>query len=307
LKEGDFMGIPDYETLMLPILKKLSDDKEYKTRELKDFIIQEFHISPEETKILIPSGRAKLVDNRVGWACTYLRKAGLIHSPQRAINKITSDGLQLLKNNPKEINNKTLMQINSFKDFQNRKKEIEEEKAQEIETAKKTPEEIIGTQNQIIIDTLKNDLLEILSQVEPSQFEQIVVDLLIAMGYGGSVEDAGSAIGQTNDGGIDGVIKEDELGLDSIFIQAKRWQNSVPIKEVRDFAGALLSKRSNKGVFITTSSFSPQAYEFVESIDRKIILIDGDRLARLMLRYNLGFAVKEVIELKEIDTDYFNN
>ena len=300
------MAIPDYETLMLPILKYLADKKEKKTREITNHIIDIYKITPEEAKQLIPSGRAKLIDNRVGWACTYLRKAGLIESPQRAINNITDNGIKTLSQNLEKIDNNYLKEFDKFNKFRERKNNeiIENDSLIEI-NEQKTPEEIIGLQSQIIDESIKNDLLEILSKVEPSQFEQIVVDLLVAMGYGGTIEDAGSAIGQTNDGGIDGVIKEDVLGLDTIFIQAKRWQNPVPIKEVRDFAGALLSKRSNKGVFITTSSFSSSAYDFVSTIDRKIILIDGERLTALMLKYNLGVSLKETIEIKEVDSDYF--
>jgi len=300
------VAIPDYETLMLPILEFLADKEEKKTREITNYIIDLYKISSDEAKQLIPSGRAKLIDNRVGWACTYLRKAGLIESPQRAINKITEIGIKTLSKNLEKIDNNYLKEFDKFNEFQERKNNQNTENDKTIEiNEQKTPEEIIGLQSQIIDESIKNDLLEILSKVEPAQFEQIVVDLLVAMGYGGTIEDAGSAIGQTNDGGIDGVIKEDVLGLDTIFIQAKRWQNSVPIKEVRDFAGALLSKRSNKGVFIATSSFSSSAYEFVSTIDRKIILIDGARLTSLMLKYNLGVSLKETIEIKEVDSDYF--
>lgn len=300
------MAIPDYETLMLPILKYLADKREKKTREITNHIIDLYKVTPEEAKQLIPSGRAKLIDNRVGWACTYLRKAGLIESPQRAINNITDNGIKTLSQNLEKIDNHYLKEFDKFNKFREHKNNeiIKDDSTIEI-NEQKTPEEIIGLQSQIIDESIKNDLLEILSKVEPAQFEQIVVDLLVAMGYGGTIEDAGSAIGQTNDGGIDGVIKEDVLGLDTIFIQAKRWKNPVPIKEVRDFAGALLSKRSNKGVFITTSSFSTSAYDFVSTIDRKIILIDGERLTALMLKYNLGVSLKETIELKEVDSDYF--
>ncbi|WP_319416453.1 restriction endonuclease [Marispirochaeta aestuarii] len=300
------MSIPDYETLMLPILKLLSDEKSRKTSELVNSMIKEFNISPEDAKELIPSGRAKLINNRVGWACTYLRKAGLIESPQRAINKITDEGIKALKNEPIKIDNKFLLKFEKFQEFRNdRSENIDKSKEQNIAIEEKTPEEIIGIQSQIINKSVGRDLLDIITGIEPEAFEQLVVDLLLAMGYGGTVEDAGSAIGKTNDGGIDGVIKEDVLGLDTIFIQAKRWKGTIPIKEVRDFAGALLSKRSNKGVFITTSNFPDGAYDFVEKIDRKIILVDGIRLSNLMIKYNLGVSVKETIEIKEIDTDYF--
>jgi restriction system protein len=293
------MAIPDYETLMLPILQYLSDRNIKKTREIINKIIQVYEIPPDETKKLIPSGRAKLIDNRVGWACTYLRKYGLISSPQRGQNQITQEGLDLLSKDPKRIDSKMLKKL--YQEEGSPGSPVESES----DLSDKTPEEIIGIQSEIIKQSLAKDLLNYISKIEPEQFEQLVVDLLLAMGYGGTVEDAGSAIGQSNDGGIDGIIKEDVLGLDTIYIQAKRWQNIVPIKEIRDFAGALLSKRSNKGVFITTSNFPPSAHDFVSTIDRKIILIDGKRLAELMIKYNLGVSIKAQISIKEIDIDYF--
>ena len=268
-------------------------------------IIREFKITPEETKELIPSVRAKLIDNRVGWACTYLRKYALMSSPQCGQNQITDEGINILSLKPNRIDNKFLKQLyqdeasDSFLDLKSRMN------IDENDISNKTPEEIIGIQSEIINESLAKDLLNYISQIEPEQFEQLVVDLLLAMGYGGTVEDAGSAIGRSNDGGIDGLIKEDVLGLDTIYLQAKRWQNTIPIKEIRDFAGELLSKRSNKGVFITTSNFPPSAYEFVSAIDRKIILIDGNRLTQLMIKFNLGVSIKEQISIKEIDIDYF--
>jgi restriction system protein len=297
------MPIPDYETLMLPILQFLSDRKLKKTREIINHIIAKYEITPEEAKKLIPSGRAKLVDNRVGWACTYLRKAGLIISPRRGQNHITQTGLEVLSQRIERIDNKFLKPF--FQEDSSNEDSNEDELFANKDLSEKTPEEIIGIQSEIINASLTKDLLTYVSSVEPDQFEQLVIDLLLSMGYGGTVEDAGSAIGRSNDGGIDGLIKEDVLGLDTIYIQAKRWQNSVPIKEVRDFAGALLSKRSNKGVFITTSTFPSSAQEFVNSIDRKIILIDGKLLAHLMIKYNLGVSVKDTIEIKEVDIDYF--
>jgi restriction system protein len=298
------MAIPDYETLMLPILHFLSEGGVKKTREIINKIIREFEITPEETKELIPSGRAKLIDNRVGWACTYLRKHGLMSSPQRGQNRITDEGINILSSKPDRIDSKLLKKLyhdEASDKFLDTKSRID---IDENDISNKTPEEIIGIQSEIINQSLAKDLLNNISQIEPEQFEQLVVDLLLAMGYGGTVEDAGSAIGRSNDGGIDGLIKEDVLGLDTIYLQAKRWQNTIPIKEIRDFAGALLSKRSNKGVFITTSNFPPSAHEFVSAIDRKIILIDGNRLTQ-MIKYNLGVSIKEQISIKEIDIDYF--
>jgi restriction system protein len=247
-----------------------------------------------------------VLSNRVGWACTYLRKAGLISSPQRTINVITDDGLAALAKKPGYIDVKFLSQYPAFQGFREDKNDSSAEPVEPPPADdQKTPEEIIGLQSRIIDGSIAHDLLDLIAQMEPDAFEQLVVDLLLAMGYGGSEEDAGKAIGQSSDGGIDGIIKEDVLGLDSIYVQAKRWQGTVPVKEVRDFAGALLSKKSNKGVFITTSTFPENAHDFVQSIDRKIILIDGTMLAELMIKFNLGVKTKATVRIKEIDSDYF--
>lgn len=306
--------IPDYETLMLPILKTLGDGNTWRTREIVARMGEEFNLSEEELRAMIPSGRAKLIQNRVGWACTYLRKAGLIESVRRGHNRISAVGRKILKNPPERMDNAYLTQFASFQEFREKSDSavpsdsdatFSMDDSQVRATEHGTPDEIIHAQNAVLHAALRKDLTEQVLAMDPDQFEQLVVDLLVAMGYGGSVLDAGRAIGRSNDGGIDGVIKEDVLGLDTIYIQAKRWQNTVPIKEVRDFAGALLSKRSVKGVFITTSSFPPGAHDFVASIDRRIILIDGERLASLMIQFNLGVSVAETIQLKEVDYDYF--
>ncbi|MEX2444153.1 MAG: restriction endonuclease [Alkalispirochaeta sp.] len=306
--------IPDYETLMLPILKALSNGETWRTREIVARMGQEFELSDEEMREMIPSGRAKLIQNRVGWACTYLRKAGLIESVRRGHNRISEAGRKILKDSPERIDNEYLTQFSSFQEFREKSDlaaapdaitAVATDDSGGTATEHGTPDEIIHAQYALLNAALRKDLTEQVLAMDPDQFEQLVVDLLVAMGYGGSVVDAGRAIGRSNDGGIDGVIKEDVLGLDTIYIQAKRWQNTVPIKEVRDFAGALLSKRSVKGVFITTSSFPSGAHDFVASIDRRIILIDGERLAGLMIQFNLGVAVAETIHLKEVDSDYF--
>jgi restriction system protein len=230
------MAIPDYETLMLPILQFLSHSDIKKTREIINKIIQAFEITSDETKELIPSGRAKLIDNRVGWARTYLRKYGLISSPQRGQNRITDEGLDLLSKNPDRIDSKLLKKLYQEETPGSSLDNDSEIDFTENDITDKTPVEIIGIQSEIIKQSLAKDLLSYISKIEPEEFEQLVVDLLLAMGYGGTVGDAGSAIGRSNDGGIDGLIKEDVLGLDTIYLQAKRWQNTVPIKEIRDFA-----------------------------------------------------------------------
>ncbi len=308
--------IPDYETLMLPILNALSDGQTWRTREIVARMGEEFELSEDEMREMIPSGRAKLIQNRVGWACTYLRKAGLIESVRRGHNLITEAGRKILNDPPERIDNTYLTQFSSFQEFREKGDlaaapdavtAIANDDSQGAAAEHGTPDEIIHAQTTVLNAALRKDLTEQVLAMDPDQFEQLVVDLLVAMGYGGSVVDAGRAMGRSNDGGIDGVIKEDVLGLDTIYIQAKKWKNTVPIKEVRDFAGALLSKRSVKGVFITTSAFPSGAHDFVASIDRRIILIDGERLADLMIQFNLGVSVAETIELKELDYDYFGN
>ncbi len=306
--------VPDYETLMLPVLRNLADGETWRTADIVARIGEEFELSDDDMREKIPSGRAKLIQNRVGWACTYLRKAGLIESVRRGYNRISEAGREILVSAPERIDNDYLAQFDSFQEFRERSTVNQnassngndsEETVAVAAAVSGTPEEIIDAQGAIINAALRKDLMEQVVALSPDQFEQLVVDLLVAMGYGGSVADAGRAIGRSNDGGIDGVIKEDVLGLDTIYIQAKRWQNTVPIREIRDFAGALLSKRSVKGVFIATSSFPPGAHEFVASIDRRIILIDGNRLADLMIQFNLGVSIGETIHLKEVDYDYF--
>jgi len=300
------VSIPDYETLMLPVLEFLADGQTRKTSELIAYITKRFELTPEDLKVLIPSGGGKLIHNRVGWACTYLRKAGLIQSPQRAHNRITESGKKVLAQKPEKINVKFLKTLKAFEGFLDPKEPAEKTDQTPYQPpGEKTPDEIIGEQSDLINSSLASDLLDQVSTMEPAAFEQLVVDILLAMGYGGTADDAGKAIGQSNDGGVDGVIMEDVLGLDTIYIQAKRWKNTVPVKEIRDFAGALMSKRSNKGVFITTSNFPPSAREFTNSVALKIILIDGKKLADLMLKYNLGVTTKRIIEIKEIDSDYF--
>jgi restriction system protein len=298
------MPIPDYETLLYPILEFLSDRNVKRTREIINHVIDKYEISAEEIKITVPSNeKAKLIDNRVYWACTYLRKAMLIVSPQRGHNQITEDGLDILSQGLKQIDSKFLESLLKDKDEPGSGGEI----ILENNLLHKTPDEIIGIQKTIIEQSLAKDLLKNVSEMEPSQFEELAVDLLVAMGYGGPIENTINVVGQPGDGGIDGMIKEDVLGLNTIYLQAKRWRKTVvPLGEVRDFAGALQAKHSNKGVFITTSSFSSDAYKFVNSIASKIILIDGENLVRLMIKYNLGVSVRETVKIKEIDPIYFS-
>ncbi len=301
------MPIPDFQTFMRPLLQSISNGLEHDLKEVKKALIQEFSVTDEELLIKIPSQRAYQFDNRLGWANTYLKKAGLIASRKRGYLQITDQGKTFLKEHPLQIKVSDLKSIDEFKNFHtaNGTGTTKETAEITIEDTEKSPEEIIDTAYNLVFNGLVVELLSTIQTCTPGFFEKLVVDLLITMGYGGSRKEAGSAIGKSGDGGIDGVIHEDKLGLDSIYIQAKRYKNTVPVNEIRDFAGSLLGKKARKGVFITTSDFPKSAYEFVNSIEPKIILIDGEKLASLMIEHNVGITVKDSYVLKGIDNDYF--
>lgn len=299
------MSIPDFQSIMLPLLTAISDGVEHDLKEVKTKLISHFSISEDELRIKIPSGRSFLFDNRLGWAKTYLKKAGLISSARRGYLQITELGSDFQKHHIKGIKVSDLNKIKQFKDFHQVKgKEDIEIDIPEMEI--RSPEEVIDSAFEVIKNDLRSELISTIKSCSPLFFEKMVIDLLIKMGYGGSRREAGTAIGKSGDGGIDGIINEDKLGLDSIYIQAKRWENTVPIKEIRDFAGSLLSKKARKGVFIITSEFPKSAYDFVNSIEPRIILIDGNKMASLMIEHNVGVSTKEVYEIKNIDHDYFD-
>lgn len=302
--------IPDYQTIMLPLLKTMSDEKTHKLRELIEILAVHFQLSEDEKKELLPSGSQAIFDNRVGWAKFYLEKANLLKTEKRGSYHITDLGQNFLKSNPTELRTKDLEEFKAFKEFKqsiNVKNEIDDtdEGNHENGESNKTPEEALEYAYQKLKNDLSRDLLDTIKNCSPAFFEKLVIDLLTKMGYGGSRKDAGKALGKSGDGGIDGIIKEDKLGLDTIFIQAKRWENAVPVREIRDFAGALLSKKARKGIFITTSSFPQSAYQFVNSIEHKIILIDGEGLTDLMFEFNVGLSTQSAYEVKKIDSDYF--
>jgi restriction system protein len=296
------MPIPDFQTIMLPLLKFLGDKKEHSLRETIEYLAEEFKLTEEERKELLPSGQQATFDNRVGWTRTYLKKAGLIESTKRAYFKISNRGMQVLKEKPKFINIKYLDQFPEFIEFRKRKKEKKERKPISDEAP---PEELIESAYQILRDNLATELLQSVKNCSPSFFEKLVVDLLVKMGYGGTRKDAGQAIGRTGDGGIDGIIKEDRLGLDVLYIQAKRWENTVGRPEIQKFAGALQGQKAKKGIFITTSNFTHEAQNYVKNIESKIILIDADLLADFMIDHNIGVSPVASYELKRIDMDYF--
>lgn len=301
--------IPDYQSLMLPLLKLVSDRQEHKYRDLIENLATEFQVTDEERKELLASGNQAIFDNRVGWAKTYLKKAGLLDSPKRATFVITQIGLDTLKKNPDRVDAKYLRQFPAFLDFQNasRNDNETEEEIIIVETNEQTPEENLDKAYQRIRKSLASELLNRVVELSPTFFERLVVELLVKMGYGGSIKDAGKAIGKSGDEGIDGTIKEDKLGLDIIYIQAKRWRpgNVVGRPELHKFVGALAGQGAKKGIFITTSNFTKEALEYTPKNETKIVLIDGEQLAQLMIDYNLGCTTQQIYELKKIDSDYF--
>lgn len=302
------MAIPDYQSIMLPLLEMSRDGQEHSLREAYDTLAARFELTEEERKALLPSGQQEVFHNRVAWARTYLKMAGLLQSTRRGYFKITDRGLSALAQNLDRIDNQYLQLFEEFQEFRSRKRkeDSEEETESPVVSPETTPEEALETAYQSLRDDLATELLQTLKASSPSLFEKIVVELLVKMGYGGSRQDAGRAIGKSGDEGIDGIIKEDKLGLDVIYIQAKRWDDKpIGRPDIQKFAGALQGQRARKGIFISTSRFAEPAYEYASRIDSKIILIDGERLAQLMIDHNLGVSPMAAYEVKRIDTDYF--
>jgi len=302
------MSIPDFQTIMRPLLEAISDGREHELKEPKRSLVDRFDITDDELRIKIPSQRAFLFDNRLGWANTYLKKAGFISSSRRGWLQITPEGLDFLKTHDGGIKVADLKKVERFKLFHKSSVHGDSGKpdVKALENEEKSPEEIMFAAFELIVDSLAAEVLSTVKACSPLFFEKLVLDLLLKMGYGGSRREAGTAIGRSGDGGVDGIINEDKLGLDSIYIQAKRWENTVPVKEIRDFAGSLLARKARKGVFITTSDFPKSAYEYVNSIEPRIILIDGEKMASLMIEHGIGVTTKEVFEIKGMDSDYFD-
>jgi restriction system protein len=297
------MTIPDYQTLMLPLLRFLGDGRERSLAEAVEAISNEFHLTPEQRQQLLPSGTSTVIGNRVGWARSYMKKAGLLDSTRRGFVRATDRGLAVLNRNPERIDVKFLDQFPEFVEFRSlRRDEAAGPTAEAVET---TPEEALEEAYQRLRVSLESELLQRIKTASPAFFERLVVDLLVHMGYGGTLRDAGQAVGRSGDGGIDGIIKEDRLGLDLIYIQAKRWEATVGRPEIQKFAGALQGHRARKGVFITTSSFTKDAEEFTGKIDSKIVLIDGATLARLMVDHSVGVSPVSTYALVKVDSDYF--
>lgn len=304
------MAIPDYQTLMLPLLKRIADKQEHHFSTIVSVLSDEFNLTQDERECLLPSGQMTTIKSRAGWARTYLKKAGLLEQPNRGYVKITKRGLDILDQKPDIINVKLLEQFPEFIEFRDAGKSgidiaLDKSKISNPVNSEYSPEETLLTIHENLNLLLATELLDNIMLCSPSFFERLVVELLLAMGYGGSRADAGRAIGQSGDGGIDGIIDEDKLGLDSIYIQAKRWEGVVGRPEIQKFVGALQGNRAHKGVFITTSDFTKEAKDYVKNITNKVVLINGLTLAKLMIENNVGVSVAATYQVKKIDSDYF--
>lgn len=300
------MPIPDYETLMLPLLRFAASGNEVSMKDAADAIAKEFRLTDEDRQQRLPSGQQTILYNRTGWARTYMKKAGLVDSPRKGFIRISPRGREVLKAAPERVDVAFLKQFPEFVEFQTSSKRVSDgtqTAPQDVES--QTPEEALESSYATIQTNLETEVLGRIMAASPEFFERLVVDLLVRMGYGGSRHDAGKAVGRSGDEGIDGIINEDRLGLDVIYIQAKRWSNTVDRAEIQKFAGALQGKRARKGIFITTSSFGKTAREYALAIDNKIVLIDGTELARLVVEHDVGVSTLRTIHLKKLDQDYF--
>ncbi len=301
--------IPDYQTLMLPVLE-VARDREVSTKEAISALADKFHLSEEERENLLPSSKQRTFDNRVNWAKTYLKQAGLVRYPKRGYYTATEEGKTALSKNPERIDNNFLRQYDAFLEFQARKGTQSlgsKTKQESVDDTDATPDEVLRAAHKSINETLAADLIDRVRQATPQFFESLIIELLLAMGYGGTSEDAARSLGQAGDNGVDGVIDQDPLGVDQIYVQAKRYAegNNIGSGDIRDFFGALNLKKAQKGLFFTTSAFSPAAVQTARDLGMRIVLIDGKQLARLMIRYNIGCRDEEVLHLKKIDEEFF--
>lgn len=304
------MAVPGYQHFMLPLLKIVSDQQEHSISLTTSELAEQLRLTEEDKSELVPSGIQTKLANRVSWACVYLTKAGLLERQSRGRYHITDRGLMVLQNPPSLIDNNFLGQFAEFNEFKTAKG-VKTSASRSVNNlvvdgeADETPEESLDSSYQSLRRAIAQDLLDRTRLCSPRFFEKLVVDLLVAMGYGGSRQDAGQAIGKSGDDGIDGIIKEDKLGLDAVYIQAKRWQAQVGRPVVQAFIGSLEGQRARKGVLITTSGFTSDAREYVNRIEKKIVLIDGEQLAQFMIDHGIGVTDVVVYTIKKVDSDYF--
>jgi restriction system protein len=308
------MSVPDFQTIMLPFLQNLNDGNKQPLSQVMENLANHFKLTPEDLALQVPSGKMGLFKNRVSWTKSYLKNAGLVHYPERGVYQITPLGLNFLKTNPKKLRMQELSQFPMYKEWRfNFNSNIDSQEADnesiKIEEEELTPQERLTKTIDVIHQQLASDILDTLKENTFQYFEKFVVQLLQSMGYGGFRKDSGIVTGATGDNGIDGVILQDVLGLESVGIQAKRYTtNNAGSGDIRNFIGSLAVKGFNKGVFLTTSSFSPEAIKTAsESKQHKIILIDGKKLANLAIEFNVGVQVEQIIQLKRIDMDFFDD
>lgn len=299
------MGVPDYQSLMLPLLS-IANDGQKRVSEYIDELSTNFELSDEEKNITIPSGSQTLIRNRAQWAATYLVKAGLLERPQRGVISITDKGKEIVQSNVSNIDNNFLMSFEGFRDF---KTSSVQDNSTNQESRNldlnETPEELISRAYKSYENNTREEILDLILQSSPLFFERLIIKLFQSMGYGGR----GKTIhtGKSGDGGVDGIINEDPLGLEKIYLQAKRYNpdNKIPIDQLRSFSGTLLEQRASKGIFVTTSSFVSSAYEYAKNSTQSIILIDGEELTKLMYMYDVGVSEEHTVLLKKPDIDFF--
>lgn len=307
------MAIPKFEDFLYPFLFRLKDMNNVSIKEMRKYIIEHFHLTDEDCKLRTKSGSANQLDDRLGWSRQWLRRALFIEIPQRGVYKITKRGVEYLQNHT-DLRQTDLMKYPEFAEYATTSSGTEKKQTakviEELEDSKQTPTEQLENAYQTIVKDLAADLLQKVLEQSAQFFEHLVLDLLLKMGYGGSLSDAGLVTKYSLDDGIDGIIKEDKLGLDKIYIQAKRYNtaNTIGKPQIQQFVGALDEQKASKGVFITTSSYSSEARKYAEEkASKKIVLIDGQELARYMIEYNVGVSLKHVYEVKRIDSDYFED
>lgn len=299
------MSVPKYFEMHKPTLKFLSDGKIHTSREIKAFLIDYFHLSNEDVMLMVPSGRITYLSNRASWARTYLKNAGLIESPAKGEFVITEEGHKAFLESPDVIDRDYLMKYDSFRAFKNRTQSEDTDIQKNLEDNSETPDDALENAFKQINDSLADDILSEVMKLSPTAFEKMVMDLMSKMGYG-TFENAAMRTAVTGDEGIDGIIMEDKLGFNLIYIQAKRWNAEHPVgrPEVQAFVGAIAGK-GGKGLFVTTSKFTKQAIDYAKN--QHIILMDGNKLANYMIEYNFGVSIKKTFEIKAIDTDVFSD
>lgn len=300
------MAVPGFQDFMLPVLQLASERDSIHKSEYDEIISQRLGLTQEDRSELLPSGKQTTYQNRIGWAITFMYKAGLLIRPARATMSITQLGRELLAESPERVDNRLLARYESFRTFRESAKPTGQKPDPDIDDPEEvSPLEQLEQAHKQLRGSLASDLIESMKQMPPAAFEQLVVDVLVAMGYGGTITDAGQAIGKSGDGGIDGVIKEDRLGLDFIYVQAKRWEATILRPQLQGFAGALLGRNAQRGVFITTSDFSKGAVEYAKSLPTNIVLVDGQQLAELMIDYGVGVIDEQTYRVKRVDPEYF--